>query len=156
MRADRKELVGEVFCDVFEKVAFMFGEEAGREELSEAATEFIQAAMSFKGPFEGNLAIVVPDEMCPEIAANVLGMDLDDEIVKDQATDALKEVLNVICGNLLTEIAGEEPIFDLSVPLISKIDEAGWAAILDRPDAVGFLVDETPVVLMFSSEDDIG
>ena len=81
----------------------------------------------------------------------VLGMDQDDEIVQQRSLDSLKEVLNVICGNLLTVIAGEEPIFNLSVPETDTIGPDEWQQLIDDPDSQGFLVDDNPVLLVFKT-----
>lgn len=131
MNNEFTELVENVFCDVFENLAFMFGELVDKGELLSPGTELIQASMSFSGAQTGEIILVVPDEMCPEIAANVLGLDPDEDKVHELAADALKEMINIICGQLLTEIAGEKPIFDLSVPTIQKIDPLEWSELLN-------------------------
>ena len=38
--------------------------------------------------------------------------------------DALGEIVNVICGNLLPSIAGPEPVFDISAPEILEKNAA--------------------------------
>ncbi len=43
-------------------------------------------------------------------------MDDGDEIPPDQQQDALKELCNVLCGNLLPEVAGSKAVFDLAAP----------------------------------------
>jgi len=145
-------MLGEVFCDVLEKLAFMFGEPVSREELPEPGPENVRAAMTFSGNMSGSLALAVPADMCVEIAANVLGMDPDDEIVASRGIDALKEVLNVVCGQVLTAIAGEEPIFDLSVPSVETLDPDGWNNLLNESTTAPFLVDDRPVLLQLSLE----
>ncbi len=152
MRTDQRELVSEAFRLVFEKLAFMFGEPAAKEELPQPASGCVQTEMSFRGAMNGTLALAVPAEMCTEIAANVLGMEPDDDLVAVQATDALKEVLNVTCGRVLTALAGDRPVFDMSVPVTSRLDDVGWTALLNEPETVGFLVDDNPVLLQLSLE----
>ncbi len=152
MEENLNEVVSEVVCDVFEKLAFMFGEVSDEAELPQTATKYVEASMTFSGDMTGTIALAVPAEVCPEIAANVLGMDPDDELVAAQATDALKEVLNVICGNLLTAIAGEEPVFDLSVPAVSNLDAEAWRVRLKEPNTHAFLVDDSPVLVQLTSE----
>ncbi len=85
--------------------------------------------------------------MCPEIAANVLGLEPDDEFVRERPGDSLKELLNVTCGNLLPALAGEEPVFDLTVPELRVITETEWESILNAPEAQQFIVDDYPVVI---------
>jgi hypothetical protein len=58
----------------------------------------------------------------------------------------------VICGNVLTAIAGEGPVFDLSVPTVSNLDGQAWSARLNEPDTCVFLVDDSPVLVHLSSE----
>jgi CheY-specific phosphatase CheX len=154
MQIDHKQLLSEVFCEVMEKLAFMFGEFTAKEELSQTTSDCVQARMTFTGALTGALALVVPAEMCVEVAANVLGMEPDDEFVTARATDALKEVLNVTCGRLLTALVGEKPVVDLSVPVATKLDAAGWTAFLNEPEAVGLVVDDKPVLLRLSLEGD--
>ena len=95
--------------------------------------------------------MTVPVEMCPEIAANVLGVDLDDPDVVVKPLDALKELLNVTCGHVLTALAGDEPVFDLTVPEVTEIDAVAWKKLADAPYTVAFLVDESPVLLQLST-----
>ena len=152
MEIERKELVSEVICDVFETLAFMFGELAEREDLPESPASGVGAKMTFDGDMAGEIAIAVPKRMCKEIAINILGMDMNEDLQLD-ATDSLKEVLNVICGQLLTSIAGDVPVFDLSVPEVSSLDGTEWANLRDDPETSAFLVDENPVLLRFSLEE---
>jgi len=147
MPNEHDELLQEVFCDVVEKLAFMFGETAEQSEMPPVGEENIEAKMAFTGPFKGSLILATPVEMCPLIAANVLGMEPDDENVLARATDALKELLNVICGNALTAIAGEDPIFDLTVPEAGMLSADGWSALLEAPDTLAFIVEDQPVLL---------
>ena len=60
----------------------------------------------------------VSTEALHELAANMLGVDEDDETTSGQQYDALKETLNVICGNLIPAIAGGLEIFDIDPPEI--------------------------------------
>ena len=151
MQAEYREKVADVFCDVLEKLAFMFGEMAAKEELPQDSAAYVQAGMAFEGPFAGSLSLTVPEEMCPEIAANFLGMDRDEPAVHDRAHDALKEVLNVTCGHVLTAVAGPEPVFQLSVPEVTRLSVYDWDDLIDNPDSIGLLVDEKPVLIKFST-----
>jgi len=147
MTKDYSALLGKVFAQVAENLAFMFVETPEGEEFETFETDFVKAHMRFAGPFRGMLSIAVPRAMCPEIAASVLGLEPDDALVTRQPCDALKELLNVTCGNLLPAIAGEEPVFDLTVPELTALDVGAWEAFSKAPGAVLFLVEDNPVVL---------
>jgi chemotaxis protein CheY-P-specific phosphatase CheC len=151
MANSHKEILQQVFCDVLENLAFMFGDILD-EEASTPSGEAIQAEMCFKGPIEGKLRIAVPKEMCPTIAANVLGIEPDDETSLSDASDALKELLNVTCGHVLTSLMGDEPIFDLTVPEVTQIEEEEWADLAAQSDTAAFMVEEHPVLLHLEVE----
>lgn len=154
MEINHKELLNEVFSEVAEKLAFMFSDMPDEDEFSDIQSDSIKASMAFAGPFTGSIDIVVTEEMCSEIAANVLGLDFDDELLTENAAnDALKELLNVTCGHVLTSIAGEEPVFDLTIPEIASLNEEQWKEMRDDPTTCALLVDDNPVILRLSLDD---
>ena len=144
---DLRILTSQVVTRVMGQLAFMFGEEVSPDELPGAPAKAIKAEMTFTGPFGGALAMVVPTTICPGIAANLLGIDEDDPDALRKGQDALKELVNVACGHILTEIAGEDPVFDLTVPCVTEIDKEAWNALLNDPLTAVLLVDEEVPVL---------
>jgi len=144
---DHKKILANALCEVLEKQAFMFGEMTDKEELPGRASGYVRADMTFSGEISGSMALVVPEEMCPEIAANVLGMDQDSEMALERADDSLKEILNVTCGQVLTSLAGETLVFDLSVPETKKLEAQAWNDFLKQEETLGFLVDEKPALM---------
>lgn len=145
--ANHREMLNEVFYNVLENLAFMFGESVENDSLDEMAHDAVEARMRFAGPFSGSLSLVMPRNMCQELAANVLGLDPEDEQADASGEDALKELLNVTCGQVLTSLAGQEPVFDLSVPLVEPLDESRWQTLVADEDTAAFLIDEQPVLL---------
>ncbi len=109
--------------DVLGKLAFMFSypdDSTGDEE--ETGEEPVLSYVSFKGPFEGSLLMLVSPMILPELAGNMLGLDDDEKASEEEQFDALKELINVICGNLLPKIAGKQAIFKVGVPEVCKKD----------------------------------
>lgn len=144
------DILKRVCCDVFEQLAFMFGEDPETEEDAAAPPGgCVLTAMGFSGPAKGRIALAVPEEMCPQIAANVLGVEPTDDLVTENAHDALKEMLNVMCGRLLTELAGEEPVFELTVPEVRAIPDETWQKLHATPGTLALIVDDSPVLLRF-------
>ena len=85
-------------------------------ELSpEQLEEPVDAAVSvaFRGPLSGRLILSASSKILPGLAANMLGTDNPDEATQ---RDALGELANVICGNLLPQVAGADVVFSLSAP----------------------------------------
>lgn len=150
MTTNHKEMLTKVLCDVLENFAFMFGDLV--DEVPEYPGDVLRATMRFIGPFQGGLSLAVPREICPQIAANVIGLEPDDEKVNTHAEDAIKELLNVTCGQVLTTMAGVEPVFDLTVPVIDPVDEGGWSDMIEAPNTVIVLVDDFPMILHLDVE----
>jgi chemotaxis protein CheY-P-specific phosphatase CheC len=153
MAGKHKEILGEVFSDVLENLAFMFAEVIEDEEVRQTPGAYLVAHMRFVGPIRGALRLAAPASMCAEIAANVLGLESQDAMVAAGSEDALKELLNVTCGHVLTALAGEEPVFHLSVPDVWALPERGWSELARSADTVAFLVDDYPVLLQLSIEE---
>ena len=152
MSNNDRETLSDVFVGIMEKFAFMFGEHIPGDELPEVCDECYRVEMSFAGPRGGALIMIVPVETASEIAANFLGMDEDDEFVTSRAIDALKEVLNVTCGHILTAVAGDKPVFDLSPPDVATVARSAWENLLADESSMAFNVDESPMLLKFTFE----
>ena len=115
--------------EVFESLAFIllaFEQEPESQDESpgEARTT---GTISFRGPFDGSVALSVSSELLPEICANMLGLDFDETASAAQQRDAFKELLNVICGNLLPKLVGQDAVFYVEASHVlcdSEIPEA--------------------------------
>ncbi len=152
MKADNQEVLSDVFIEIAGKFAFMFGEKVGQDELPDADDDdLIRAHLDFKGQLTGTLDIAVPIMMCRELAGNVLGL-ADEELTPDASKDAIKELLNVTCGNLLTALAGEEAVFEVCAPEAAVITVTDWKDMSGNEDTLFFNVDENPVLLRLSIE----
>jgi chemotaxis protein CheX len=146
MTSEQLEKLADVFRNILETQAFMFGELVAPADLPAAKGEFLEARMTFAGPTSGSVLLATTRPACVELAANTLGIE-PDAAAAAQAEDALKELLNITCGSSLTEIAGTKPVFDLSVPEVRSIASDRWQALKAEKDALAFNVDEFPVLL---------
>jgi CheY-specific phosphatase CheX len=102
---------------VFEDLGFML---PTADLNSEQASATFQAGVSidFFGPLRGTLVLQLNGDILPVLASNMLGEDEPPPLL--QQHDALKELANVICGNLVPLISGSEAVFDLGVPRIQE------------------------------------
>lgn len=81
--------------------------------------------VAFSGPLRGCLALRVTDDVARAFAENMLGVsDASPALVRD----AVGEVANVVCGNLLPEIAGRDAVFQLAAPERIDVTDAAWSA----------------------------
>jgi CheY-specific phosphatase CheX len=97
----------------FESLAFLFAEEDCTEEQLAAPLD-AQVSVDFHGPMRGRLVLRISSLLMPAIASNMVG-DEESHVAALQR-DALGEVCNVICGNLLPAIAGADAVFLLDAP----------------------------------------
>jgi CheY-specific phosphatase CheX len=109
--------ISKIAAETLDKLAFMFASPYDPEDsIQEDPDKGVSA--SFNGPFSGTLAMKVSEKLLSEIAGNMLGVDDEDEIAPDDKIDALKETINVICGNILPAIGGKQAVFNIGAPEI--------------------------------------
>nr|MBN2278470.1 chemotaxis protein CheX [candidate division Zixibacteria bacterium] len=121
-RPKPNETLTEVVCRVLEQTAFLFPDAA--EDTGDNVFEEYQPVMAtirFHGKHTGEMSMIVPFELCTELSANMLGEEVDEIDSKEKVLDAFKEILNIITGQMLTEIYGDQAIFNLSPPEIKEI-----------------------------------
>lgn len=114
-----------ILSDVLQEQAFMFAEHGDDTEVETPAPPFMHARIQFDGPCSGRLGLVFTENLCSELITNILGMDSDD-LEEEDVADALKELLNVVCGKFLIAAFGPMLKFDLSIPTVAKIDLDQW------------------------------
>ena len=104
MKNNYKEILEMTYTETLENLAFIFSDKLSEEEALELldADQFYLSSMSFTGGLEGSMQLAAEKEVGEIIAENMLGM-MDDE---DESLfiDSLKEITNVICGKMITEI----------------------------------------------------
>jgi CheY-specific phosphatase CheX len=101
--------LAEVATRTLEEMCFFFAMPLLSDEQREAKTD---AAMSvrFRGPMSGQLVVRMCGGVLPMLASNMLG-DADGSPTMQR--DALGEVANVVCGNLLPIIGGPSDVYVL-------------------------------------------
>jgi CheY-specific phosphatase CheX len=99
---------------------------------------------------DDGLVLAVPEALARTIAANFLGMDEDDPIVEEHGSDSLGEILNVICGHLLTALYGRDGVFDLSIPRPFTLTGEEAAILVRKKGFYAFSIDEHQVLLQAS------
>jgi len=117
MNAATSEILTGVVADTLEKLAFLFAaplEGPAPEETGEFATVRVR----FSGPLCGAMQLSLSQPVLAELAVNMLGADDASALSADEQHDALRELINVICGNLLPLIGGGSAEFNIETPFI--------------------------------------
>ncbi|MFI5379151.1 MAG: chemotaxis protein CheX [Tepidisphaerales bacterium] len=100
--------------------------------------------ISFRGPVCQRFELIADEELGSLMAANIFGAESAE--ARFRARDALKELLNVTCGLVLSRWpALEDRNFEMSIPEVVPLDAAGWQELLAEGgftllDAEGHLV----------------
>ncbi len=150
MNSENETKTIEAFTQVLGKLAFMFAEPVERGKSGDTPQEALQAVVAFSGPLHGRLSVAVPREWCSELAANILGVDEEDDAAVENLKDALKELVNVSCGHVLTAVAGEQPQFDLSPPEVNDLSGDDWRRLSADSETIPMIIDEmSPALLRF-------
>ncbi len=147
MNKEDRKILRDVCFSVFEQLAFMFGDELEEDEIDIGADTFFRATMGFKGPMQGSISIIVPQTISTTLAANILGLDDDQDVYPETAIDALKELLNTITGRLMTEIFGEDAVIDLTIPVTEQLNHADWESLVESDEYLVIDIDENPVLI---------
>lgn len=122
MSKDITTVLQETAAKIFEELVFLFSFPADNAGFDQSAP-FAVSMISFSGPFSGTLVMKLSDKMLPELAANMLGLEAQDELTIDDHFGSLTETLNIICGNFLPEIAGKKEVFDIDPPKVISEDD---------------------------------
>ena len=114
-----RQTLEHVAQQVLEMMAFAMVMPA--EESLPEADWVVGSTVRFRGPCSGALTVLMPGDALGELAQNMVGEE-GGGLTEQQQHDALGELTNVMCGNLLAEIAGPEPVFDLDAPEVAGVE----------------------------------
>jgi len=143
-----------VFSDVLANLAFMFTDE-NRGDPS-PATNWLETTISYHGPTSGTLKLQCPTEFGVLLAANLLGVDAEDDDAGSKAQDAVKEFMNIVCGQFVTTIHGTEQVFDLTIPQTRELTEPPDSTGHDESLVSTLTVEGHSVQLTYAPDDEAG
>jgi len=119
---------------ILEDAAFVFTDRMQEGACSRPASwEADGVSLSFTGAASGTVHLWADEGFARYAASNMLGLEPGADDAAAQGMDALKELLNIIVGNFLTEVYGAAPVFNLGIP--EPLDPAALEA--DRTAANG-------------------
>jgi CheY-specific phosphatase CheX len=154
-----KQKIFDTASKVFEEAAFAFVDATDGAPSEAPDAPQLVSSIDFEGPFSGVIAIAASEQTARAFAANMLGLDEAGPETEGRSADALGEILNMICGNLLPAVAGKSPEFNISTPKRLKAEEFDRIKMEASPSgttSVRTMVDgrETEIVLILNSDPD--
>lgn len=120
-----------IFSEVLANLAFMFTEEEVGDQAS--GDVWLETEISYHGPVAGKLVFRCPRGFAVQLASNLLGCDGPDPQAEAGAEDAVKEFMNILCGQFVTAVHGTSDIFNLTIPEIGAMLEMPDTTAADSP-----------------------
>lgn len=155
LKSEVNDTTLQVVGRVLEETAYLFTDEIEDSEIPSTESWDAEGVKLFftehNGTRCGAVHLWVTKGFASLAASNMLGIDEDDAQASEKGMDALREILNVILGNLLTEVYGEEPVFDINLPTnlgpehLKEDIEANYSVWLEAED--------NPVYFVFRPEE---
>lgn len=94
------------------------------EQLNDHQRKAVPVAgvsLDFKGSSSGRLIVLVSDDLLALLPSNMLADD--GPLESTHQFDALREVANVICGNMLPGVTGSDEAFRITPPELVNLQE---------------------------------
>jgi hypothetical protein len=132
---------------ILESAAFLFTDSfdvTDRPEIDTWDCEGVQLA--YTGHSAGYFHLWTSRSLARCAAANMLGCDEQAAGNEAKMIDALKELLNMIAGNMLTQLYGNEPVFRLGIP--QQVDRETLGADTAADNAVWLEVEQEPLLFI--------
>ena len=117
MNAAISGILTDVVVETLEKLAFLFAHPL-EGPAPEGTRELATVRVRFSGPLCGGMQLSLSRPLLAELAGNMLGADDGSVLSADEQHDALRELINVICDNLLPMIGGGTVEFRIQTPFI--------------------------------------
>lgn len=126
MTAAADARLADVTADTLEKLAFLFASPVDPPPAVDES-QLSTVRVEFGGAFAGGVELSLSGPVLDELAVNMLGADDGEPIAPEARLDALKELANVVCGNLLPALGGGEAVFNIQAPVAVAVDRQDWA-----------------------------
>ncbi len=110
-----------IFSEVLANLAFMFDDEEDHEPVS--GEVWLETTIEYRGSVGGCLRFWCSRDFSVLLAANLLGVDSNDEDAGAQGEDAVREFMNIVCGQLVTAVYSADEVFNLTIPETRELAE---------------------------------
>lgn len=139
--------LGTIVGDVLGDLAFMVGDEGCAE--TPAGSAWLECSVSYRGPISGGLRCWCTLDFANQLVANLLGMEISDGGGSAETFDALRELMNVVCGQVVTAWHGADAVFDLSIPVVVECAEAPRPNVQEHRAACELSVSGEPFLCVY-------
>jgi CheY-specific phosphatase CheX len=138
--------------ETFESLAYAFAEQGSIGEIPSDGVDGV-VGVTFSGPSRGGVVMQLSGGILGPLTASMLGVDETPTLA--QQADALGEVVNIICGNVLPRVAGSAAVFSLGVPTSYPTWDAALAAIGSHSTLVRLDLEGGRADIAFVNKDEV-
>ena len=153
MSQTRTATLTEIFSEVLAKLAFMFTDDDQAEvALGEV---WLETTISYEGAQRGRLCFRCTRDFTRQLAANLLGIDVEQEDAARKAEDAVKDFMNIVCGQLVTALHGSNAVFNLSIPACRELPETPDLDVADDQRVATLSIHRSRIQLIYHADEDL-
>jgi chemotaxis protein CheX len=106
--------------EVFEKMLFVELIPVEKAELNTDSSLFdTMGSISFSGLINGKLQFACKESLARELTISFLGME-PEEMTTEHVQDNVKEIVNMICGNMFCKLDENKSLVQLGIPSFEK------------------------------------
>jgi len=128
------------------RFAFMFVDVVDKfNETGTGNSDYLHVMITFTGKTQGAISLTAPEGLCREMAANILGVD-EGELNKQSGEDAIKELVNILCGELTVRLYGDKEVFNLTVPCLYRVGWDKWREITADSESIKLYLEDKPFI----------
>lgn len=108
-----------ILSEVLANLAFVCADDQGVDPP--AGERWLATTIRYKGPVAGSLRLICTRGFAVQVAAILLGIDPSDDLARQESDDAVKEFMNILCGQLVTAVHGTEDVYNLTIPEVVEL-----------------------------------
>jgi CheY-specific phosphatase CheX len=116
-----RQALEQAVLSVFKAMTGVSASVADPEGVAPFESPLVNARISFTGPCSGDIGLLIEPPLDGLIASHMLGIDPKEPLLQDMIDDAVKEMVNVVCGQFLTLTFGSRPVFSLGIPIVLSL-----------------------------------
>jgi chemotaxis protein CheY-P-specific phosphatase CheC len=146
MEGNPIEYLMEAFGHVLVSMVSMSPHMKEGTNMPEMKSDAFNVRVEYSGKHAGELCLILEHPLASRIAARILGMEDMNDLSNDMIEDAVRELMNVVCGNFVTLMYGYTPVLNVSIPKVTQIGSVVCNQLMTSPNVCTFTVDEAPVL----------
>ena len=137
-----------VVLNVLGDLAFMVTDDSNIDLA--AGTVLMRAEVGYYGEACGTLKCWCTRDFAAKLAANLLGIEPEEGEARIGGEDAVREFMNVLCGQLVTIWHGTEAVFNLSIPTVEECCEEPNMSGVEPRHQCRFSIEGEPLVCVYN------